>query len=160
MHPAGSRGRLYGLRIDRRMVHRVLPPGGTDPLAAARAAGPVPPASQTPAAQASGLRAEVHSAILHPLPATFMLKEVDALLAFLAEAMLQPVTAVFTGKDQEDQDGALIVNLLVVTVGRERRRCPAQSHGDAGGRNWWLWISFQSRPYGVTAYTIDFDREN
>ena len=38
-----------------------------------------------------------------------MLKEVDALLAFLAEAMLQPVTAVFIGNDQEDQDGALVV---------------------------------------------------
>lgn len=38
-----------------------------------------------------------------------MLKEIDNLLAFLAETMLQPVTAAFTGNDQEDQDGSLVV---------------------------------------------------
>ncbi|WP_282186818.1 hypothetical protein [Azospirillum brasilense] len=38
-----------------------------------------------------------------------MLKKVDNLLAFLVETMLQPVTAVFIGKDQEGQDGSLIV---------------------------------------------------
>jgi len=109
--------------IDGRTVRRVLPAGGTGPLAATRTAGPwrVATASQTPAAQASGPRTEVHSAIVHLLPAMLMLKEIDNLLAVLAEIMQQPVTTVFTGNDQEDQDGSLIVNLLVMTVGRERR---------------------------------------
>ena len=75
----------------------------------AAGAWPAAAASQTPEAQASGLRAEVHFAILHPLPATLILKEIDNLLAFLAEPKLQPVTGVFTGNDQEDQDGALVV---------------------------------------------------
>ncbi|MBK1842173.1 hypothetical protein JHL17_32735 [Azospirillum sp. YIM B02556] len=75
----------------------------------AAGAWPAAAASQTPAAQAGGLRAEVHSAIIHLLPTTLMLKEIDNLLAFLAEAKLQPVTGVFTGNDQEDQDGALVV---------------------------------------------------
>lgn len=97
--------------IDGHKVRRVLPAGGPGPRTAMWAAGawPAAAASQTPAAQASGLRAEVHFAILHPLPATLMLKKIDNLLAFLAEAKLQPVTGVFTGNDQEDQDGALVV---------------------------------------------------
>lgn len=66
-------------------------------------------ASQTPTTQASGFRAEIHSAILHLLPTTLMLREIDNLLALLVEAKLQSVTGVFTGNDQEDQDGALVV---------------------------------------------------
>ena len=43
----------------------------------AAGAWPAAAASQTPEAQVSGLRAEVHSAIIHLLPTTLMLKEID-----------------------------------------------------------------------------------
>jgi hypothetical protein len=119
----------------------------------AAGAWPATAVSQTPAAQASGLRAEVHSAIIHLLPTTLMLKEIDNLLAFLAEAKLQPVTGVFIGNDQEDQDGAPVANLLVMTVGRGRRRSPTQSRGDADGRNWWLQSSRRHVVESVSADT-------
>lgn len=112
--------RSQGL-IDVRALRRVLSAGGAGALLTARTAGPrrIAEAGQALTAQAGSLLAEARSTILHLSPASLTLKDVDDLLAILAETMPEPVTVVFTGDEPEDRDGTLVASLLVFTSGRK-----------------------------------------
>lgn len=112
--------RSQGL-IDVRALRRVLSADGAGALLTARTAGPrrIAEAGQALTAQAGGLLAEARFTILHLSPASLTLKDVDDLLAILAEAMPEPATVVFTGDEPEDWDGTLVASLLVLTSGRK-----------------------------------------